>query len=64
MLCEPHISQELRMQHLFKRDHVICCCSMLRLMQACLKVKEGSLTEIGALLSTGLLMYEKVDIEV
>ncbi|CAG8524822.1 5833_t:CDS:10, partial [Scutellospora calospora] len=63
MLCEPHISQELRMQHLFKRDHVICCCSMLRLMQACLKVKEGSLTEIGALLSTGLLMYEKVDIE-
>ncbi|CAG8500289.1 20390_t:CDS:10, partial [Cetraspora pellucida] len=63
MLCEPHVSQELRMQHLFKRDHVICCCSMLRLVQACLKVKEGSMTEIGALLSTGLLMYEKVDID-
>ncbi|RIB11525.1 Fanconi anaemia protein FANCD2 [Gigaspora rosea] len=63
MLCEPHVSQELRMQHLFKRDHIICCCSMLRLVQACLNVKGGSLTEIGALLSTGLLLYEKVDIE-
>ncbi|CAG8451010.1 4382_t:CDS:10 [Acaulospora morrowiae] len=62
MLCETYVPANLRTQHSIKRDNIICCCSMLKLMQASLKFKEdGNLYSIGVLLAAGILMYESVD---
>ncbi|CAG8437955.1 7516_t:CDS:10 [Diversispora eburnea] len=62
MLCEAYVPANLRTQYSVKRDYIICCCSMMKLMQAGLKFKEsGNLYSIGVLLAAGLLMYKNVD---
>ncbi|RHZ86697.1 hypothetical protein Glove_46g140 [Diversispora epigaea] len=62
MLCEAYVPANLRTQYSVKRDYIICCCSMMKLMQAGLKFKEnGNLYSIGVLLAAGLLMYKNMD---